>query len=151
MFFTSDEEVYSLAGAFYGQFIQHSKWDKSTQLAITLYYAIRFPYRMAFDLLKARISDMWVGEPTPEVKAELEARIQHWLEKARHFAMTYKNIDEISALTNIFIANNWEHEEPFPRYHATELLEADTGRLWPEEFDIHDTLEMPKLPVPSFA
>jgi hypothetical protein len=149
MFFTSDDEVYSLAGAFYGQYIPLAKWDKSAQLAITLYYAIHLPHRIAFDILSARISGMWAGGLGPERRSELEKRINTWLEKARQFASAYENIDEISALTNIFIANNWELDPPYPRYHASEFLEADTGRLWPEDFDIHDTLEMPMMP--SFA
>ena len=151
MFFKSDDEVHSLASAFYGEFMPLAKWDKTTQLAVTLFYAVHMPHRLAFDLLRSRISGLWAGHLDDECRTDLENSINIWLERARRFAKAYQNIDEISALTNIFIANNWERDNPYPRYQAEEFLEVDTSRMRREDIELYDTIEIPGMPSPSFA
>ena len=43
MFFSTESEVLDLAAAFYQRELRHGQWDKATQLAVTLYYGLRFP------------------------------------------------------------------------------------------------------------
>jgi hypothetical protein len=130
MFFSSEAEVIKLAGEFYQSRLSCSKWDKATQLTVTLYYAVRFPYRMAFELIRDRVQQMGVGRYSSfEQRADLETSIHHWLRTAREFTRQYQNIDDLSALTNIFVSTNWRVDEPYPHGIDLAIFDADTARL----------------------
>jgi len=130
MFFSDDAEVISLAGEFYSFRLSHSKWDRATQLTVTLYYAIRFPYRMAFELIRERALYIGFGRyRTAEQRADLETNIHHWLQASRTFVAKYSNIDEISALVNLFISTHWHAGEPYPDNMDPAVCEVDTARL----------------------
>ena len=130
MFFSSETEVIALAGAFYEQKLGGSQWDKATQLTVTLYYGLRFPYKVAFDLISDRVRKMGLRRQySLEQRAELEGSIHHWLRTARSFGREYHNIDDFAALVNIFIAKHWKSDEPYPHMFARNILEADTARL----------------------
>jgi|SRR6185369_9456047 len=130
MFFSTETEVIALAGAFYQQKLRFSQWDKATQLTVTLYYGLRFPYRMAFELISDRVRKMGLRPQfTPEQRLELEASIDRWLLRARSFASEHRNIDDFAALTNIFIAEHWRSDEPYPGAVPAHIFEADTARL----------------------
>ena len=151
MFFTSDHEINALAGSFYARTMPLSRWTKATQLAVTLYFAIRFPYRMALDLLSERIQSMWAGNLTFEDRSQLQISVQLWLETARSFSRTYQNIEDLSSLANIFIATHWNADTPFPRYFDSSMLDADTARLELCHDDFEDTIEISFQPSPSPA
>lgn len=130
MFFSSEAEVIRLAGEFYQSKLSCSKWDKATQLTVTLYYAIRFPYRMAFDLIRERVLHMGLSRyGSVEQRAVLEVDIHQWLGTARKFAAKYSNIEDLSALANIFISTNWHADEPYPHGIDLAIFDADTARL----------------------
>jgi hypothetical protein len=130
MFFTDEADVIRLAGEFYGSRLPAWKWDKATQLTVTLYYAIRFPYRMAFELIRDRVLNVGLGRYcTPEQRSDLESSIHRWLRAARSFAVKYRNIDDLSSLANIFITVNWHADEPYPHGLDLGVFEADTARL----------------------
>ena len=89
MFFSSDIEVTALAGSFYSRRLPISKWNAATQLTITLYYSLRFPYRMAFDLLRERVQALSAAEyASDEAAAKLDSAIHHWLRTAKSFTMS---------------------------------------------------------------
>jgi len=130
MFFSDDAEVISLAGEFYSFRLSPSKWDRATQLTVTLFYAIRFPYKMAFELIRDRTLHIGFGRyRTAEQRAELETNIHHWLQTSRSFATKYSNIEEISALVNIFISTYWNAGEPYSYNMDPAVCEVDTARL----------------------
>jgi hypothetical protein len=130
MFFSDETEVIKLAGEFYGSRLSCSKWNKASQLTVTLYYAIRFPYQMAFELIRDRVSQMGPRRyATTEQRVGLEANIHTWLRAARAFAQRYRNIDDLSALVNIFISTNLQADEPYPHGIDLAIFDADTARL----------------------
>ena len=130
MFFSTESEVIGLAAAFYRGELRHSRWDKAAQLAVTLYFGLRFPSNMARELISDRVRKMGLGRyGSPESHADLEAKINHWLQAARDFEIKYGNIDDLAALANIFIATYWKSEELYPPVVENIDLEADTARL----------------------
>jgi hypothetical protein len=130
MFFSTETEVIALAAAFYQRELRHSQWDKATQLAVTLYYGLRFPYKMALELISDRVRKMGLGRyESPESLAALEGKIHHWLQTVRSFEVKYSNIEDLAALVNIFIATYWKADEPYPHGFEGTDLEADTARL----------------------
>ena len=73
MFFSDDAEVISLAGEFYSFRLSPSKWDRATQLTVTLFYAIRFPYKMAFELIRDRTLHIGFGRgPSEHVRVGID-------------------------------------------------------------------------------
>ena len=128
-----------------------SRWTKAAQLAVTLYFAVRFPYRMAVELLSERIQSMWAGELSFEGRAELDENVRQWLATAKSFSRTYQNIEDLSSLANIFIATHWNSADPFPRYFDNSLLDADTARLTYHCDEVEDTIEISFQPSPSPA
>ena len=130
MFFRSDKEVIELAGKFYRRELPMSKWDAATQLTITLYYALRFPYRMAFEVIRERAKVFDIGFfRTEGQSAKLEDAIHHWLNRSKTFARDHENIEDLSSLTNIFIATNWKSEAPYQQAVDKAVLDADTARF----------------------
>ena len=130
MFFSNETEVFRLASEFYGAKLPFSKWNKAAQLTVTLYYAIRFPYRMAFELIRDRVSIISPRRySTAEQRIDLEANIHTWLSTARMFARRYQNIDDLSALANIFISTNWRADDPYPDDIDHAIYDAVTARL----------------------
>jgi hypothetical protein len=130
MFFSAESEVIGLAAAFYRGELRHSQWDKAAQMAVTLYFGLRFPSKMALELLSDRVRKMGLGRyGPPESRAILEEKIHSWLQIARDFEIKYGNIEDLAALANIFIATHWKSDEPYPHGFEKIDLEADTGRL----------------------
>ncbi|HYJ92764.1 MAG TPA: hypothetical protein VEV84_15750 [Pyrinomonadaceae bacterium] len=130
MFFTSDNEVTELASSFYSRALPLSKWDASTQLTVTLYFALRFPYRMAADFLRERVMAFSANAyRSDEEASKLDAAIHHWLHTAIVFAKDYQNIEDLSALANIFIAKHWKTEAPYDTVLDMAFLDADTARF----------------------
>jgi hypothetical protein len=52
MVYTSEHEVIALVEAFHKRTLSPSKWDHSAYLTVILYYGLKFPYGVAFDLLR---------------------------------------------------------------------------------------------------
>src|SRR5262245_60052513 len=81
MFFSTESEVIDLAAAFYQRELHHAQWDKGAQLAVTLYYGLRFPFKMALELISDRVRKMGLGRyGSPESRAVLEGHIHQWLQ-----------------------------------------------------------------------
>ena len=130
MFFSRESDVFGLAAAFYRGDLRHSQWDRAAQLAVTLYFGLRFPSKMALELISDRVRKMGLGRSdSPESRAVLEGQIRYWLQIARDFEIKYANIDDLGALVNIFIATYWKLDEPYSQSLQYVELEADTARL----------------------
>jgi hypothetical protein len=128
-FFSSDDEITGLAGAFFNGSLPLSKWNKATQMAITFYFAVRFPGKMAFDIMSERIPSLWAGLLSERRRSEIDKSIDCWLARAKEFAEIYYNLDELSALTNLFMATHWAHDMPYPQLFDNSFHNAITERL----------------------
>jgi hypothetical protein len=82
MVYTSESEVVALVEAFHRRALSPTKWSHATQLTVTLYYALKFPYGVAFDLLKDGMK--WVT-----VNTGLDTEKQ--FDTAIHLAADWKN------------------------------------------------------------
>lgn len=128
-FFSSDDEITGLAGAFYNGSMPLSRWNKATQMAITFYFAVRFPRKMAFDILSERIPSLWAGLLSEKRRSDIDKSIVCWLGRAKEFAEIYHNLDELSALTNLFMATHWAHDMPYPQLFDNSFHNAITEQL----------------------
>jgi hypothetical protein len=81
------------------------KWNHAAQLTVALYYGLKFPYAVAFELLREGIKWVTLGiDISRDAEKQQEASIHSWLQTVNTFALKYSNIDDIAALANIFIA-----------------------------------------------
>jgi len=101
MTYTSEDEVKALVEAFHTRTLSPLKWDHAAQLTVTLYYGLKFPYAVAFELLREGIKWVTMGI---DAEKQQEASIHSWLQTVNSFALKYRNIDDIVALANILIA-----------------------------------------------
>ena len=105
MTYTSEDEVKALVEAFHTRTLSPLKWDHSTQLTVTLYYGLKFPYTVAFELLREGIKWVTMGiDISRDAEKHQDASIHSWLQTVNSFALKYRNIDDIAALANILIA-----------------------------------------------
>jgi len=115
MIYTSESEVIALVDAFHKRTLSPTGWNQATQLTVTLYYGLKFPYAVAFELLKDGMK--WVTvNPALERGNENDTAIHFWLQTVKSFAIKYRNIDDLSALANILIATYKESEMPYNFY-----------------------------------
>jgi len=136
MVYTSESEVIALVDAFHKRSLSPTKWDHAAQLTVTLYYGMKFPYAIAFDLLKEGIK--WVTVHQSVDTANQDTAIHYWLQNVKSFAIKYRNIDDLSALANILIATYRDSEMPYDPFVSGVVFEA--GRPLPADTK---TLELP--------
>jgi len=136
MLYTSESEVIALVDAFHKRSLSPTKWDHAAQLTVTLYYGMKFPYAIAFDLLKEGIK--WVTVHQSVDTANQDTAIHYWLQNVKSFAIKYRNIDDLSALANILIATYRDSEMPYDPFVSGVVFEA--GRSLPADTK---TLELP--------
>jgi len=103
MTYTSEDEVKALVEAFHTRTLSPLKWDHAAQLTVTLYYGLKFPYAVAFELLREGIKWVTMGI---DVEKQQERSIHSCLQTVNSFALKYRNIDDIVALANILIATD---------------------------------------------
>src|SRR6185369_4302897 len=101
MTYTSEDEVKALVEAFHTRTLSPLKWDRAAQLTVTLYYGLKFPYAVAFELLREGIKWVTMGI---DAEKQQERSIHSCLQTVNSFALKYRNIDDIVALANILIA-----------------------------------------------
>ena len=137
MIYTSESEVIALVDAFHKRSLSPTKWDHAAQLTVTLYYGLKFPYAVAFDLLKEGMK--WVTVNRSLDNADQDTAIHYWLQTVKSFAIKYRNIDDVSALANILIATHRGSEMPYdplasaaffePLQTETKTLEASLPQM----------------------
>jgi hypothetical protein len=121
MIYTSEHEVIVLVQAFHNKTLSPTKWNHAAQLTVTLYYGLKFPYAVAFDLLREGFRWVTVGDLSPEAERQRDTSIHFWLQTVKAFAIKYRNIDDISALANIFVSMHKETEMPY-NYYSREFV-----------------------------
>jgi len=125
MIYTSESEVIALVDAFHKRALSPTKWNHAAQLTVTLYYGLKFPYAIAFDLLKDGMK--WVTlNPAPDTEKQNDTTIHFWLQTVKSFAIKYRNIDDLSALANILIATYKESEVPYNFYNQETVFDTPT-------------------------
>src|SRR5262245_45234714 len=127
MFYSSEHEVIDLVQAFYKRSLPLSKWDRTAQLTVALYFGIKFPFAVARRIMHERIAD--AGSVTCGTAAvQLMDSVDNWLHAVRKFAIDYQNIDDIAALANIFIAMNWKNNSSSIFFDHDNFFNGDTVR-----------------------
>src|SRR5215813_2506490 len=141
MIYISESEVIALVDAFHKRVLSPTRWNHAAQLTVTLYYGLKFPYAVAFDLLKEGMK--WVTvNPAIETEKQNDTAIHFWLQTVKSFAIKYRNIDDLSALANIFIAGHKESEMPY-NFHNQEIVFDTPTRCSGANPTDAATIEMP--------
>ena len=130
MIYKSEHEVMMLVEAFHTRTLSPLSWNHAAQLTVTLYYGLKFPYAVAFDLLQDGIKWVTMGMDLPhDAEKQQDTSIHFWLETVKTFASKYRNIDDLSALANILITTHRESEMPYNYYEREIVFEGDTAPL----------------------
>jgi len=144
MVYTSEQEVIALVDAFHRRTLSPAKWDHSVQLTVTLYYGLKFPYGVAFDLLRKGMR--WVSQESNCSEGQRDTAIHFWLQTVKAFAIKYRNIDDLSALANILIAVHKESEMPYTFYERETQFVRDSVQA----ITLRDSATL-EVPAKAFA